>query len=186
MASEPEAETEPEAQIAINFRDFSFSLCVRRRRWAAGALQPTPTAEASPPPAVEVVNPPVEQTVIQAATTTSPQVIPGGNDRVQWPSDPNVKQQAESLLETMAGQVIGRANRNEEVRLYVVTQHPNEIKVGIWIGRGPDAWRRVERELPGQRLWGSGCQLKRVKSLDQAWNAWRDHRTSPMPVHIAN
>jgi hypothetical protein len=142
----------------------------------------TPTPSAGGTPAV-VVKPTAWPTPPAGGT---PAVVPGGNERLQWPSDPAEKQYVEELLTILAGQSTGRKDGPETVKLYVMTKHPEAEKKGVWIGKGHQVWRCLESQLPGGRLFGSGCRPKRFYELQKAWEDWRNTETAPMPVHIVH
>ena len=57
--------------------------------------------------------------------------------------------------------------------MYVVTRNPgNPLATGLWQGSKAKTWKTVLLTLQGRKLFGSGAKLRKVKSVEEAWELW--------------
>ena len=79
---------------------------------------------------------------------------------------------------------------DKAVRWYLVWRVPgNPQAEGLWVGRHPRCWDELSRPLPGGSCVGSGANLRRYYSLQEAEAAWsiagpRPHPTEPFEIHL--
>ncbi len=77
-----------------------------------------------------------------------------------------------------------------DTRFYVVWKVDKDPACeGIWLGRGTQAWRGLESQLPTGSYTSSGARLRREESWQQVWTAWwlhgpRGHKVRQPVIHV--
>ena len=58
--------------------------------------------------------------------------------------------------------------------MYLVTSNPSSPNmIGVWVGPKARTWSTICQTLQGRKLFGSGAQLKKVGTLEEAWEMWK-------------
>jgi len=180
------ASSAEETKISLKVQGIEIEIAISRQGSAGSEAAPEVVVSTSAEPA-RGEEQSVPETVVSVPPATPWPCLTELREQIALPADEGELNRFLDLLREGRGQTTGpRAGSQAEISMYAVRRHPSPQFEGLWIGRpGTRVWAALLATTRRGSMFGSGMDLKRVQTVEEAWAFWTLRGQSElMPLHL--